>query len=244
MIHVGGFITSNTICNLFDSGLANMLGLETLRHGTNPINYLSILINGGDPSHGGKTSGSNAFRHETENQFHVFKDNEYERNIGPNILRIKGIGNRIFPRFFAGLSGYNFVAQWFSDSRANAAPTILKYCVNIISCIGGFISCLITPTLRFRFSSIDHQRFENDPRFPGTAYRTRQAVEPWRIGLLGSLITGINLNWFSRIQANPWKLFTGILQVICAIAISILVIGFVIANPSLKISVAIGALLA
>lgn len=242
MSHVVGFITGSVIYNLLDSGFANILGLETLRHGTNPINYAGILIHGGDPRHGGKASGSN-YLNETENHFHVFKDNEYKPNTDSSILRIKGIGNRLFPRLFAVLAGYNFVAQWFPSNGPNAASTPINF-ARFISCIGGLISCLITPTLRFRFSSIDPQRLQDDPHFAGSAYRTRQAIESWRIGLLGSLVTGINLNWFSRVRSYPGKILTGILQVTSGIAIAVLASCVVTANPSLITSVVVGAVLA
>jgi hypothetical protein len=48
----------NCIYHLVDDGLANLLGLETLRHGTNPVSYVSIALFGGNPSHGGTAIGS------------------------------------------------------------------------------------------------------------------------------------------------------------------------------------------
>ncbi len=95
-MNVVAFFAGNIAYSLFDSGLANILGLETLRHGTNPINYLGIRLNGGDPDHGGKASGSK-YGLGTKNYFHIFKDNEYDWGGGLNILRMKGVGNRVFP---------------------------------------------------------------------------------------------------------------------------------------------------
>ncbi|MBS0628462.1 MAG: hypothetical protein JSS09_09670, partial [Verrucomicrobia bacterium] len=40
--------------------------------------------------------------------------------------------------------------------------------------------------------------------------------EPWRIGPLGSCLTGLNLDWFSRVKNNPSKALTGIAQLIAA----------------------------
>lgn len=46
-----------------DNGLADLMGLETLRHGTNPYNNLLIRIHGGDPIHGGKATGGTPENH-------------------------------------------------------------------------------------------------------------------------------------------------------------------------------------
>jgi hypothetical protein len=76
------------------------------------------------------------------------------------------------------------------------------------------------------------------------AYYTRQTIEPWRIGLLGSLLTGVNLDWFSRVRAHPFKILTGIVQITSAIAITTLCINSLIANPSLVIPAIAGILMA
>lgn len=243
------YVLGNIAWSLFDDGLANLLGLETLRHGTNPFNNLRIRIKGGDPNHGGKASGSTKgwSADDTKNYFYVFKDNEFFIESEQNrsflktcieyLFRIKGIGARILSRQHVAYSGYNFAAQLFWEEDKSLAIR----CINVFS---GVCSFLISPTLRFRFSKLDSARFENDPIYAGMAYRTQKMVEPWRIGLLGSILTGVNLEWFSRIKANPLKILTGILQIICAVAITILCINVLISNPFLAIPAAISALTA
>lgn len=247
---ISSFAIGTVAYSLFDDGLANVLGLETLRHGTNPINYVGMRINGGDPSHGGKDSGSNKgiTDDKTTNLFYVFKDNEFPALLNDSeatylirlILNIKGLGSRMVPRMHVALSGYNFIAQAFPKSEDSKESSYFSiFC----SSIGGIFSLLITPTVRFRFSEIDPTRFTNDNQYDGIAYKTSQVIESWRIGLLGTILTGINLEWFSRIRANPIKILTGVVQLTCAIAISVLCISALIANPILGIPALAGALL-
>ena len=68
--------------HLLDSGWANVLGVETLRHGTDPVGYMNIRIKGGSPYYGGKYRGSNphGFGENTEGFFYVFKDSAYSPN--------------------------------------------------------------------------------------------------------------------------------------------------------------------
>lgn len=238
------FISAITY-EFIDSGLANVLGLETLRHGTNPISWVQIHLQGGNPNFGRAQFGSRG--EETEaNFFYVIKDSAFQMNakgleevhtintfaekVFCNIFWQKGTGTRIFPRFFATLSGFNFI----SEDRQNRSFSNLFF-----SCIGGAISFFFSPTIRFRFSKVDS--FEDDPEFNGLAYRTQKIVEPWRIGLIGSLLSGVNSDWYSRARANPLKIATGVVQLTCAVALTTLYINIMVANP---ISASIGALLA
>lgn len=256
MYSVANFAFVNFTYELFDSGLANVLGLETLNHGTNPVNYLNIRVAGGDPSQGGKDSGSTKTWcfDSTANYFYVFKDDEFKNR--PNltfyphhnlserlclvfnrVMSLKGIGNRILPRLHAALSGYNFICQFFPVTMYQ--PNFIKCSVIFFSCVGGAFSSIVSPTIRFRFSKIDSARLEDDPTYSGLAYRTRQAIEPWRIGLLGSLLVGVNLEWFSRVSAKPIKFLTGVVQLTCAIAISILFLNIFLNNPALIVATAL-----
>lgn len=244
------YLVGDITYSLFDAGVANLFGLETLRHGTNPTNNLSIRFFGGNPKDGGKASGSTAQiqEYDCKNYFYVFKDDEHLPTAVWNVLKIKGLDNRMLPRLHAALSGFNFVYQKSSPNQ----PLIIRCALVFSACISGLVSLLVSPTLRFRFSEIDPTRLENDPDYKGqgeelaksAAYRTTKKVEPWRIGLLGSLLTGINSGWFSRVRAHPFKLLTGIVQITCAVAITILCVKTLIACPVLAIPAIAGALLA
>jgi hypothetical protein len=249
MYNVAAFAFVNFTYELFDSGLANVLGLETLNHGTNPVNYLNIKAVGGDPSQGAKKSGSTVgwIFDRTQNYFYLFKDDELRGRLNLTIepdhdlserfclvvnrvFSTKGMGNRILPRLHAFLSGFNFVRQIFPDTTDQSS--LIKYPAIFFSCVGGAFSAIVSPTIRFRFSKIDPIRLEDDPAYFGLAYRTRQAIEPWRIGLLGSLLVGVNLEWFSRVQAKPIKFLTGVVQLTCATAILVLSVNFFLNNPA------------
>ena len=248
---INSFVAGNVIYNLFDDGVANALGLETLRHGTNLLNNLRMRITCGNPNHGGKASGSTKSWNsdDTEHYFYLFKDSEYQNNANASSLfmkifalfcRVKMIGPRFLPRMHATLSGYNFVAQ----VKNTHTPKVIKCCLIFFSCISGACSALFSPTLRFRFSVIDPEQMKNDPCYNDSAYRTTQIVGSWRLGLLGSLLTGINLAWYSRAKAKPIKILTGVVQIICAISLIIISKSALIANPILAIPFAAGALLA
>lgn len=241
---MNAIVLSSITYELFDSGIANILGLETLNHGTNPLNHLRIRMTGADPTHGHKSSGSTQGWHtdNTTNYFYVFKDSQYALKPDPHapllyqmliepILCTQGIGNRILPALHTILSGYNFTAHYFQGIRYSTR----------ISYISGICSFLFSPRLRFRFTQIDLKRFENDPKYWGAAYRTKYPIEPWRIGLLGSLLVGINLDWFSRVKAHPLKILTGTVQLTCSIAITFFSLSTFAAQPGLVIA---GALLA
>lgn len=229
------------LSSLYNDGLANILGLETLRHGTNPFNYLRIIFSGGDPAHGGKPSGSTGnVNDDTRNFFYLFKDSQciptssLHISIYLRVLELLPGGlARALPLKHSFRSGYYFTYNKFYD-KLKIFPVI------ILSNISGLLS-LITPTLRFRFSRIDPERLPNDPEYSGLAYRTTQKVEAWRLGFFGSLITGINRDWFSRAKSNPYKIMTGVAQLTAAVALTCLAIPTIVAAPHLAV---IGSLLA
>ena len=65
-------------------------------------------------------------------------------------------------------------------------------------------------------------RLEEDENQWGISYKTRQIVEPWRLGILGSCLVGINADWWTRAKNNPTKTCTGIALLSTAVAIAIL----------------------
>lgn len=233
------YISGATVYNLFDSGIANVLCLETLRHGTNHINNISIRIFGGDPLLGGQATGSTKYFSEqyvTSNYFFLFKDTKFDHSKYTNdesiynepnliskirffILKNPNTIKRILPRFHATLSGYNSASKFVEIVGINPFLANHTNFQKLIYLLGSAASLITSPTICFRFAKIDPDRFENDPDYIGAAYRTKQRVEPWRIGVIGSLIEGVNSNWFSRAKENPRKLATGIIQILCGIII-------------------------
>ena len=243
-------LLAGSLCyTLFDDGISNLLGLETLRHGTNCFNYVPLRIRGGDPSHGGKPTGSTkGWDDDTPvNHFYVFKDSEYQLTNVSNycstmllnrIMRIAAIGSRVLSRKHVFLSGYNFSAYVLGSEHSH---TVSKHLKVAMCTLFGMINLIVCPTLRFRFSTVDPSRLMNDPCYRGAAYRTAQKIEWWRIGLIGSLITGINVEWLSRVKAKPLKILTGVVQIASAIALTTLCISTLAGHPFLAFT---GALFA
>lgn len=234
-------LAGNVIYRFFDDGLANILGLETFRHGTNLLNYCSIRLFGGDPKYGGKYSGSTVgwVFDETDNYFYLFKDNEFGFSrftyyIKEDSFIKKAYLKRYYSKKHCYLSSYNFTVR--HQYEENVVAKIFRCCIGYLS---GFVGVLITPTLHFRFRKIDHHRFEEDPAYAGYAYKTSQKAEAWRIGILGSLFTGINLDWFSRVRAAPIKILTGVVQLTCAVALAVLAVNIIVGSAAITASMAV-----
>ena len=56
---LNAYILGSFVGSLFDEGFANVIGLQTLRDRTNPLDYFSIRHAGADPDHCGKTTSPN-----------------------------------------------------------------------------------------------------------------------------------------------------------------------------------------
>lgn len=246
---VTSYCLGNTLYRLGDNGLANVLGLETLRHGTNLINFLSIRLFGGDPAHGGKKTGSTNGHNDDKdikNYFFLFKDSEWKAHITKDDslfekIIIVLIGQpTIMARWHTFLSGYNWSYQIFSGSPKTNRE---NYARILFSGLAGAATWLVTPTLRFRFNQIDQDKLAHDPHYHGAAYRTSQKVEAWRIGTLGTLITGMNTEWFRRAKNKPTKIATGIVQLAAAAAIFYFALRG-IQSPRTLVPLLIGAVLA
>jgi len=232
-------ITGSILYNLVDDGIANVLGLETLRHGTNLCNNLSIRVSGCDPNHGGKTTGSTHgyIDDNTNNRVYVFKDSEFDKEMMRyktplyRLLYHASI-KRICTKLHTYLSSYNFIQKHIIQN-------------SIVSKIVATVSGIFSPTLRFRFSRIDSKRFANDPRYGNMAYVTTKKIEAWRLGILGSLITGINFDWYQRVRVNPGKVLTGVIQLIAACVLAAIASLYLLrSNPFTIVPLALGATLA
>lgn len=74
-------MTSYALANLSVQGLSNTLGLVTLRHGTNPISWLSIQILGGRTHFGGSAIGGeysgSKYASQNLNRFYMAPDSDY-----------------------------------------------------------------------------------------------------------------------------------------------------------------------
>lgn len=222
--------------SLLDDGIANFLGLETLRHGTSFQNSLGIRIFGGDPRQGGKLTGSTynvCPDPGVKDYFYLFKDSQFYQSGRIVSEPTAGLLKRFLPRIHIFFSGANSSVESKPDS------SLVK---KVIRGVAGIFHLAITPTLRFRAAKLDTLQLVEDPLYSGAAYRTARKVEAWCIGMLGSLIEGVNLDWFSRVAAKPLKVLTGVVQVTAALGIAALMVPALMACPLLAIPLAIGVL--
>jgi len=244
-----------TSYKLADQGFANLLGLETLRHGTNLINYLGIKTFGGLPSHGLKDTGSTKGNNldDTRGAFYAFKDSEWQRSTNHfcvlhRILDMSFIGKRVLPNGHKGLAGYNATLNYLHlplpDSRTQQRITNLF--IRVIGTLGALITVLTVPTIKFRLTPKEiSEKFSNDPSYSGKAYKTAHKIGMWKIGVLGTITQGLNLGVFRRIGQNPCKSLTGIVQLTAAVGLGALVLSLYPAAASLVVPATIGmALLA
>lgn len=225
-IGVGCYTAGVVGGKLFDDGLANALCVESLRHGTNLGSYAHIRLWGGDPNWGGSTLGSTYGVYEDPNvihHFYVFKGTEYPHCQPPQdmntFMKVAYFFHQwVGPRVHTFLSGYHAINAAFC-LHPDSNNLAVKCSRVFFGVLGGLITLIVTPILKFRVSNIDPSRFINDEHYVNMAYMTPSKLEPWRIGILGSLLTGVNSNWLERVKARPLQLAIGILQVVTSLAI-------------------------
>lgn len=106
----GAFVASYCVARVADQGLAHTLGLTTLRHGTNPLSWLSIHILGFLPQMGASSIGGDAgvsYVHQNLNRVYLAKDAEdtyYYNSNSPFIFLYSRYRMRILPRLYNGCS--------------------------------------------------------------------------------------------------------------------------------------------
>lgn len=198
-----------TVYSMLDEGIANALGLETLRHGDALTRYISGSLFGIDPATRSGLIGSCVTRNLLEEgvikdcdipskgYFYVFKDSQFsdEFKLAP-LLKL------ILPRRHATLSG---ISSWISTTVTQ--DDIISYWGRIAL---GSIDGAITPTMKFRYTLDNIQQFENDPDYSGAAYRTTEPISLAHTGIIGSLLQGVNSNLFDRIANRPCTAVTGV----------------------------------
>ncbi|MBS0630262.1 MAG: hypothetical protein JSS30_08600 [Verrucomicrobia bacterium] len=205
-----------SVYNLVDYGLASLLVLETLQHGTGPFGFIGINLFGADPNFGGGKRGSSVgmgYNHHINNSknfFHLFKDSEFptEDFFNKEVISAEvqcSILKKILPRQHA----------IFSGMATCGYSHILDPIPSIEAIIGAALGYL-TPTLKFRFAPEDllckeaSCRFINDDDYSGFAYKTAQPIPSYHLGITGSLTQGINSNLWDRMKANPYKVAVGL----------------------------------
>ncbi|MGH2612193.1 MAG: hypothetical protein ACRDFB_03980 [Rhabdochlamydiaceae bacterium] len=208
-----------------DQGLANTLGLNTLRHGTNLISWLAIHIIGALPSMGGSSVGGDAgFNFDTQNinKFYLIKDSGLIFTRSEKSSCIWNFFERStyafgFSRIYAGKSTLNLCTYILGGfGRINLNQIILPKHKKLFQVIGLIIG-IFHPILKFRCSpEVAASYTDDDTLIWNAACSTHQGIAPWNIGILGTVSNSLTLKTFNRILDNRQKLITGLAQLALA----------------------------
>lgn len=221
---ITNFAIGQAFYHLVDDGCANLLQVETLRHGTSPTSYVKIRWQGAEPNKNADTIGSTpAGLLPVEGYFYVFKE---------TLPFLKAIKRSKLHALFATIHVFSdaFIktklGRCLSSRREMCAVRAMAMALGLSSTAIG----ALTPVLSFRFlkKEISTSRFEDDPNYrdpsnssgASDAYRTKSPIEPWRIGFLGTIFTGINRELFQRVKSNPSRSLKGAVQLAGAAAIA------------------------
>lgn len=240
--------------HLYDSALANILALDTCRHGTSLPGYVNIFFNGGKINRAG--SAETAYL-ETYSSDQYWIKQRKKANIGKIYVWNDSRSSELFlakaqkclPISPGALKFRNFIytvtwplgkrsASFRFSAQANIALLPAGKIVGMISHVVGFLLTFVTPTVKYRFTPQElAKKFENDPDLPGMAQRTSSDISPTHLGISGSLIQGLNFGILGRIKNKPGTFALGCVQLTAAIALTLLWTGIQTSSPFIQASV-------
>jgi len=194
---------SHLIARTADQGLAHTLGLATLRHGTNPLFWLSIHTVGFFPSMGGsKLGGDGIIREIEQNKNHVFFAVDAEEGKSTDLLSYlkNKIIMRLMPRGFCASSCVALIGQNLKNIKIK----------RLLCCLPIILASQLIPTIKVRMDPEKAKSLKTDPSLGGWSVYTDEWVSPLQIGLLGTLWNGLSYKVVQRIYDNPSRCITGI----------------------------------
>ncbi|MBS0627620.1 MAG: hypothetical protein JSS09_05355 [Verrucomicrobia bacterium] len=152
--------------------LSNVLALEALSHGTDPISNLKIRFLGGQPS---KADFPPNYKN-TAGYFFVYKDSEFNAINGKEAYNSNS-GTNKFERW-CRLQNNSLTASYMQYHRYYKKEVVYGKPDKLALTVAA-VGNILSPSIYFHFSKIDPNRFEKDTNFTmGEAYKTRQVVEP------------------------------------------------------------------
>lgn len=236
LIGFGVYLGSHLVARYAEQGLAHTLGVTTMRHGTNPLSWLSIHLIGFRCSMGGSVVGGDkgaALIEKNKNRIYLAKDAEDYPLINNNgdwvqkIVFHPSSSMRLLPRLYAILGTTNLVLAMLRlpavgvcilNKEEQLAPACWqKVAVCAIAILVLPIGFLV-PTIKVRIDPEEMRLFQVDLA-AGEACFTENDIYPDQIGLVGTLRNGLTLQWIDRIRKHPYRLATGVSM----LAISIIV---------------------
>jgi len=218
---VSGFLSNpinlakvSLLYNLYDSAIANLLGLQTNRHGTSLLNYFQICLSGGKVTKGGGGETvyfnrvgdprANEVLERCTNKIYVWNDQNWRPDLD------WAIEKRLKPIVYSGMGNANSSAN---SSQLQKTPSTTL----------GYFLALVTPTVKFRFTPEEFEKnFKPDDWLRLKASVTTKDISVFHLGITGSLIQGLNSGMFQRIKRNIPSFMLGCVQLTAAIALTIL----------------------
>lgn len=205
------------VYKLYDNALANILALETNRHGTSIYSYAKIHLQGAKTSKGGHLQDQ--YQRHSKNRVFVFGDNKSLND---------AIGTTICAIGYSHGAYLGLMPNFISNSRSKL--------VQIFFVVGAIFPALLTPTVKFRFTPEQLKKdFKVDEE--GGALFTEKDVGISHLGIKGSLIKGLNISVFKRISNNPSKFVLGIAQIVAAVGLTCIYCGVVTSSPLINSSI-------
>ncbi len=235
-------IPLDPLVSLFTQCIADMLCLETLKHGTSFNNYLNIRVHGADPRLGGSSIGSSSvsnpkYLDRSKGYVYVFKDScavlleslPIEMQIEGNSVRMNAHRRCIVP-------DDSFKTSFVEIPLRTRLHAVMS---GAAIGVGQCMLSLFTPTVNFRFipeklhlsryeniHSISnnelgrqYERFREDEDYGGMAWKTKRAIKTSHIGLRGILKQGFKGDVLQRIKNNPKKCVIGAIRMIALVII-------------------------
>ena len=236
-------IPLDPLIGLFTQCIADMLCLETLKHGTSLKNYLNIRVHGADPKFGGMKGGSSCLSNvealnSTRGYFFAFKDSGVI-NLEFLPIRMQLMGDKKALNAFK--RSVSIDASWATPyvsiplgTRMHALMSGACSGGSTMACVSHIVLSFFTPTVNLRFIpeklnlsryenvkeicdndlALQQNRFQEDQDYGGMAWKTKKAIGVNHIGLRGILKQGVKGDILQRIKNNPRKCLFGAVRMV------------------------------
>lgn len=231
-----------------DLTIANLIGLPTLRHGTNPCSWISIRNKGFDPKCGGASFGGDYYTNSFDRRNRTYFTYENSKGYSSNysslekiILKIPSIFlTAIFPQLYISLSTFNYMYSMSDQIFKREASVLLMPLMGVVSLCAMF--CF--PTLKAHPSQKEVDEMKNDEIIPSIAVYTEKSLPSCNLGIRGIYHNGFTSEVPKRMVGNADRVAMGIFQIFAMlILVKRMPFSCIIHVKSNKIPFALGALL-
>lgn len=244
---IRNFLFGNIVGRVTEQGLANLVNLATLRHGTNIVNWGLIHLFGTNPALGGQLSGGETQRElfHFQNIGRTYFAYPHARNLlGFNSNRADSLesllSSKIIPQKYKFYANINLIHSKIDSSIASNA-------ISIFSVPFSVLMTAIIPSIKIHILEDDIFsrncdgtvlfRFDNSEM---AAISTAKPFSALSIGVIGTIWHSFHItNTFSRMMQNPTRVLTGVVQ----LTTSAWALNAIIQNSDTSISLIAGLIL-